>query len=378
MHVFGLWSFVWFSVLLTTKKTCKVHARVGDHESSPPGDETLAQLPELNNPHSSSHPEQRNLQTSQCPSVYPDPSEIKLLLSKEFFVNYVNQSLYISDIIKAQDYGPIEDLVPELEKVYERVDAFSDIDDQALIVKTKDTQLCFAAFQASDRGDRMVEGWIGYILDQWHNINPFTYKIKGTDCKIRQGTFDAYNTTYKVDFRRALNACVESCGDEQCPLVLAGDSQGGAVAMAAAIDVTQLYDPTVITFAAPKALVKSMPCSILNTEKHFRFVNTDVQGRYDLVVNQVNIFNEKHTGWTLLLDDINFPLGSPGLDDSRDRCPGTNDLHEYTIYRDRVQAIIDRDCFPLPVGGWPDGHYCRFDDECQTNQCHQRRCKRGL
>ncbi|CAB9499080.1 expressed unknown protein [Seminavis robusta] len=340
MRVFCLCSFVWFLVLLNQKtSTCK-----GDEE------------------------------TSQCPSIYPDPSDTKLLLSKDFFVKYVNQSVYLADIIKAEDYGPIEDLLPELREMYERADVFSDFDDQALIVKTKDTKMCFASFQATDQAN-----YFAFAVDLWHNINPLTERIEGTDCIIRRGVVQAYNTTYKKEFRRSLDDCIASCGsDEPCPLVLTGASIGGAVAVAAAVDLTSLYDPTVITFSAPKVVVRTAPCEHLNSSKFFRFVNTDSQGNYDLIVNQLNLFNERHLGWTFLLDDVNFPLGSPGINDSRDRCPGSFALHEYNIYRGRVEGIINRDCFPLPIAGWPEGHYCRYDDECQTNYCNKRQCQRGL
>jgi hypothetical protein len=151
------------------------------------------------------------------------------------------------------------------------------------------------------------------------------------------------------------------------------------VAGVAAADLSQVYDPMLITFAAPRAIVKSgtYKCSSMNTTNHYRFVNTRSQA-YDIVPNQLNIFNEKHTGWPLLLDDVNYPLMTTDFEDNKSRFQFSFELHDLPLYRERVRNIINRDCFPVPVSGWPDGHYCTYDDECVSNYCSKNLCHTGL
>jgi Lipase (class 3) len=189
---------------------------------------------------------------------------------------------------------------------------------------------------------------------------------------------NSYRSLNGLIDRKSLDACVASCSPS-CPLVLTGNSQGGAVATAAAADLSQVYNPMLITFAAPRAIVRSgsYKCSTLKTNNIFRFVNTD-RNAYDSVPNQVNVFNEKHPGWPLLLDDVNYPLMTTEFDDNKNRRRCDLGLHEFSIYQERVQNIIDRDCFPVPVSGWPDMHYCTDDDECISNFCNKNLCQTGL
>jgi hypothetical protein len=160
MKAFGLYSFVLCFALLTQNLTKgRVEARVGlvvetgdndDGASKPTGASLDGKIP-------------RNLQQAGCPSVGPDPTAVRFYLDKDFWIKYVNQSLFLASIIAAEENGPIEDLVPKLRETYERFDGFSDFDDQALVAKTKDTQICFASFQATDSGDGSLLGWLAYI-----------------------------------------------------------------------------------------------------------------------------------------------------------------------------------------------------------------------
>ena len=175
--------------------------------------------------------------------------------------------------------------------------------------------------------------------------------------------------------RESVDDCVASC-DGGCPLVLGGESNGGAAAVVASIDYAH-YNPEVITFAAPKAVKKNSACTAIKEENHYRFVNT-ANGKYDCVVMQINIFNERHVGWPIYLDDLNFPLQSTGISESKSRTPTTMALHEWSLYIERIEGMVDRKCFPVPVAKWPDGHYCNYDDECDSLYCVKDECKRGL
>lgn len=159
-------------------------------------------------------------------------------------------------------------------------------------------------------------------------------------------------------------------------MVLGGHSQGGAAAIVGSIDLIH-YNPEVITFGAPRVVVRSKPCTTINESRHFRFMNTDVK-KYDYAAFQINIFNEKHVGLPMFLDNTNWPLSTPGLDDNRARQPCSLALHEREVYLARVDAMMSRNCFPIPVSGWPGDHYCKYDDECESNFCEQKQCQNGL
>jgi hypothetical protein len=178
MKVFGLYSFVWCFALLTLNWTkSRVEARLGlEGEIGDKDDATAKTI-------GASQDEniQRNLQQSGCPNIDPDPSTVRFYLDKDFWIKYVNQSLFLAFIIGAEDNGPIEDLVPELRKVYERFDGFSDFDDQALVAKTNDTNICFAAFQATDRGDRSPLGWLAYFSGKEEG-SAITYQNLAWNC----------------------------------------------------------------------------------------------------------------------------------------------------------------------------------------------------
>ena len=59
-------------------------------------------------------------------------------------------------------------------------------------------------------------------------------------CVIQRGYYHAY----RKHLRESIDDCVASCEDLNCPIILAGHSQGGAAAAIASVDL-QHYDPTV-------------------------------------------------------------------------------------------------------------------------------------
>lgn len=153
-------------------------------------------------------------------------------------------------------------------------------------------------------------------------------------------------------------------------------TKGGAAATIASIDLIQ-YDPQVITFGAPKAIIdcELFPCTTINDENHFRFQNTGEDAKYDFTPFQLNFQNERHVGWPILLDDTLNPLATPGfnMDQSRLRCSLT--LHGPSVYADRITTLINRNCFPIPVSKWPNGHYCTRDNECASLSCECFTCQ---
>ena len=177
-----------------------------------------------------------------------------------------------------------------------------------------------------------------------------------------------------------MEECIASC-DGGCPLVLGGHSQGGSAAVVGSIDLIH-YNPEVITFGAPRAILDSSAykCTTVNSTQHFRFINT-LSNQFDLVVNQIDIFNEKHVGWPLFLDEVNFPIAISSLDDNKNRRLCSLAAHDRERYVERVEKMASKDCFPIPVTrGWPTDHYCTNDVFCQSHYCDSWRkvCREGL
>lgn len=89
--------------------------------------------------------QQHRREQGACP---PYPSNIVLNLTEAFMIR-AKVVLDLATVVNSEVSGPIEDLIEEQRKIYERFDGFSNgINDQALVAKTKDTQTCFATFQS--------------------------------------------------------------------------------------------------------------------------------------------------------------------------------------------------------------------------------------
>jgi hypothetical protein len=156
----------------------------------------------------------------------------------------------------------------------------------------------------------------------------------------------------------------------------------------ASIDLRQ-YDPLVVTFGTPRALDITVenPCTDFNAEKHYRFVNTvkkqdtrrrffgnkDNEPVYDSVAMS-DTTGSQTLGLTLLLDDVNWPIAYPEFNDDTTRDPQKRSAHSQDLYRDRINAIYERGCFPVPIGKWTQGHYCQYNDECVSLFCDDEKC----
>lgn len=296
-------------------------------------------------------------QEEDCPE---SPGRPFLWLSEEFLVDRAAVVLELARLVNGFESGYIGDVIAENREDYDSLYGWSDNRNDQAIVAKKDG-ICFAVFQATDSDN---------LLDQGQNINPFPVRVEGSDCTVRMGFHQAYFAPYYDEFQRRLDQCLGTCdGRGQCPLVLGGHSQGGAAAVVAAIDLRK-YNPQVITFGAPRVVLFSSPCSDVEPRRHFRFVNTHPTLGYDRVAFQFNIFRERHIGYPLFLDALdNWPIGSPRFADNASREPRDEDIHERPVYEERINAIIDRNCFPVPVARWPQGHYCYYDDECASRSC---------
>lgn len=301
-----------------------------------------------------------------CPALDPPAEEVFFSLSESFLKNEVKLMMDFTNLLNRDDSGEITEKIDDQRKLYERFNAWNDINDQTLVAKTNDTKICFTAFSS-------VQGT--NVFDQWQNINPFRVRIGDTDCVSRRGYYSAYFSTFYKEYRRSIDDCVASC-EGGCPLVMGGHSQGGSASVIGSIDLIH-YNPEVITFGAPRALIRTDPCTTIDATRHYRFLNTDPR-RYDFAPFQINIFNEKHVGNAIFMDSNgNFPLSQPD-DDNKSRFGLSTDLHANELYTARISELVDRNCFPVPVSKWPEGHYCSYDDECASRYCEDRHCKVGL
>ena len=69
--------------------------------------------------------------------------------------------MYLTDIVRSHEYGNIVDLEEQNADRFEIFDGFNDINDQAVVAKARDTQICFAAFQSTLD---ISANFIGYFL----------------------------------------------------------------------------------------------------------------------------------------------------------------------------------------------------------------------
>jgi hypothetical protein len=151
-----------------------------------------------------------------------------------------------------------------------------------------------------------------------------------------------------------------------CPL-------GGAVAVIASVDLKH-YNPIVITFGAPQPFLLFLgECYEFNTANHYQFVNV-LANRYDQVTQQINPYSAEHLGHKLLLlDGEDTMIGHPW--DSTIDIRRPQSLIPHLLYFERIKRIYERGCFPVIVGGWPNGHDCRYSDECDSGNCVDERCQ---
>ncbi|CAB9514691.1 expressed unknown protein [Seminavis robusta] len=297
-------------------------------------------------------------QLQDCPA-YPSNTVFNLTEAEMSKVSY---AIKLNMLVTRSEAGLMSKVRKEQKDNYELFNGWCDLNDQALVAKPKDEAVCYACFMGTN-GLNPLDGIQNLILSS---------SLIG-DCMVRNGYTDAYNTSYRDDLRCKIDECVQSCDDGLCPLVLSGHSQGGAAAIAAAIDLRH-YRPTTITFGSPRPFMVTddAPCTDLNAEQHYRFINTDANN-YDSVPYGT-LSGSSNFGQVFLLDDTNWPIGYPGFNADQTRDPQSSALHDRGQYEDKILAIMDRGCFPVPAAPWGQGHYCHYDDECFGN-CIANTCR---
>ena len=108
--------------------------------------------------------------------------------------------------------------------------------------------------------------------------------------------------------------------------------------------------------------------------------NTNISDNniYDMMVmQQYPSVTTVQVGHTILMDDNNYPMAYTGLNDNTNRKPVSFLVHVIFYYEQRVRQLLNMDesCYPIPVGQWPTGHTCSYDDECGSgSMCLQKQC----
>jgi hypothetical protein len=155
--------------------------------------------------------------------------------------------------------------------------------DQAFVAK-KDN-VCYGVFQGTippEWASFSAPEKFEFIRDWGDNANVLNGQKCG--CSVRRGFLDMYNNPkYIAEFRKSVKQCVHSCSGSNCELVLTGHSQGGALAVIAAIDL-HVHNPYVFTFGAPAAVHR--PCNYLNEDRIYQYKNTVAYNdrlHYDIV-----------------------------------------------------------------------------------------------
>jgi hypothetical protein len=158
--------------------------------------------------------------------------------------------------------------------------------DQAFVAKADG--VCYGVFQGTIPKilfweDITARERVDFLRNWGENFKPLNGQKCG--CFVRRGFLDMYNREYIADFCKSVNKCVHSCARGNCELVLTGHSQGGGIAMVAAIDL-HVHNPYVIMFGGPPAVRR--PCKYINKDRIYQFKNTLVNAanhhlRYDIV-----------------------------------------------------------------------------------------------
>uniref|UniRef100_A0A7S1YYV1 Fungal lipase-type domain-containing protein n=1 Tax=Trieres chinensis TaxID=1514140 RepID=A0A7S1YYV1_TRICV len=290
-----------------------------------------------------------------------DASAAKSVVLSENVMSLVRDSAYLSN----QVYYP-EPSVQNFNDPHNYIQE----PDQALVAKHNG--YCFGVF----RGTTM--SW-----DDWsQNLDPGKVdacvpdpsdNTKTECCTTRKGFYEAYMTSYRDDIEKELLDCAKTCSNPDECVVLTGHSQGGAIAALAGIYLAEL-NPYVITFGQPLTL--EAPCDLVTSERWYRFVNTKVGNgiSYDPIpfvpapgadyFGHMVILGDEHESVSFIGLDAQDSFGPPGPEahsmEGSETAPG---------YLPRISKLMVNQTYPIATYGWPGGHPCTQNKECQSNNC---------
>jgi hypothetical protein len=266
---------------------------------------------------------------------------------------------------------------------YRITDYFRNEPDVAIVAASEDG-ICYVAFRGTVP---TISDWsqnMGFALEpicSHKEVNAET-----TCCRVRRNFWDAYDSPFRYEMEAAIRECLStetSCTDEssnsttrnsnETCLVLTGHSQGGAIAAVAGLKFAE-FDPYVISFGQPTVINEPESCSLVHTERWYRYVNTDTNSdgeiRYD-VVPMIQGVRTSHVGHMILLPPVNnaTSIAYWGLDVPEPwLSPVSVAAHFMDSYEDRLQELVM--AYPyIQVDGFDAGVSCSDDRECASNRC---------
>jgi len=299
----------------------------------------------------------RTIGTLMFLSVWPPSARVQAIEITANLMEKTFHSVLLATAAMDEDPTYAETHGFQIYGAYPRMDDGGTAIDYALVAKKDD--VCYGV-------------WRGTIpdLDDWlQNFNFSGRTVEG--CTVHGGFDQNYSERTVVD--AALSACLASCREEEgdensdCPLVLTGQSQGGATAV-----VASLYwkdrNPAVITFGAPRAVHSN--CGSLQADNHYRFVNVQVSSgmmRYD-TVPLLPTGGGRHYGHTFLLSEDDIAYIGSNDNSSPTQVPSTS-MHAMLTYLDRIVNLHATAIYPMYNNGWDNDEACGFDYECVSGRC---------
>lgn len=102
-------------------------------------------------------------------------------------------------------------------KMHQQLKVYHDNPDQAAV--TKLGSVCYAAFRGTN-----FFNWRDLVQNL--KLGNREVCVHGECCRVESGFYDGYHTNYRKDLETDVRKCVASCGNDNCPLILTGHSQG--------------------------------------------------------------------------------------------------------------------------------------------------------
>jgi pimeloyl-ACP methyl ester carboxylesterase len=286
----------------------------------------------------------------------------------EEFLLLTQKAVHLSDLAYASDPASAFPFFS-----YDTIQVFQDNVDQAVLVSFEG--YCMVAFRGTD-----ISSW-GDIVQNLRTGNDQVC-VNSQCCNAERGFYDAYHQNNPVDLENAIRDCAAKCNGSSCPsVVLTGHSQGGAIAVIAAMYVSDLL-PQLITFGQPATL--DMPCALVNSDRTVRFENSRVGKRgttYDPVPYLP--YQAHHFGNQIMLGEDSTGVAFIGQDTDIEFDPwdaenffASHRLTSNVGYMTRIDALVDanRDVPIIRSTGFVNGMVCSQSVECDSKSCSNERC----
>eukprot|EP00568_Trieres_chinensis_P018377 CAMPEP_0183327220 /NCGR_PEP_ID=MMETSP0160_2-20130417/83651_1 /TAXON_ID=2839 ORGANISM="Odontella Sinensis, Strain Grunow 1884" /NCGR_SAMPLE_ID=MMETSP0160_2 /ASSEMBLY_ACC=CAM_ASM_000250 /LENGTH=557 /DNA_ID=CAMNT_0025495345 /DNA_START=1493 /DNA_END=3166 /DNA_ORIENTATION=- len=258
--------------------------------------------------------------------------------------------------------------------------------DKAIVAKRNG--ICYGVFRGSTGEKFVSEDWQqNYKLFSKDAVNNL-----GDSCSVRTGYWEGYHTDYSFYFEQRLRRCASTCVEKDPCVILAGHSQGGAIAQVASVVLSDL-NPLTITYGQPPSVWPE--CSLLNPNRMYRFVNSFIKDgsiSHNELVDPVPFLGEiangaTHYGHLFVLSELEShpvwyygtgvgsgELFQKGMDVS-------GEAHSSAGYENKITSLANSENFPVPYQFVDKffGSECDYDaDNCgDFGDCILGSCSAG-